>query len=69
MRRRRLPKGILSLPGSESPDDFRLLLRKVHATSLPKPYPKGLTWADYDEADEAAHEAHVQELCAANPQM
>ena len=69
MRTRRPPRGILSLPGVESPDDFRLVLIRVHATSLPPPPVKGLAWADYDEADQDAHEARVQELCATNPNM
>ena len=44
MRTRRLPRGTLSLPGTESPDDFQLVSQGVRATSIPTPPAPGLAW-------------------------
>jgi len=44
MKPHRLPRGTLSLPGTESADDFRLVLKRVRATSIPQPAPPGLAW-------------------------
>ena len=103
MRLHCLPRGTLSPPGTEVPDDFRLVSVKVRASRIPPPPTKGRAWleswgalpseekaqaeldqdtcsqedsgasdalcAEMLDADEDAHEARVQELCAANPNM
>jgi len=50
--RRRLLKGALTLPGTEVPDDFRLVAQKVRATSIPAPPVKGMDWTQFETEKE-----------------